>query len=106
MGGDPAIAVERQTRLRATRGEQVVAVALAVYAGGLFALIDQPRVAFGIVMAVVLLGAAVWGNRAAMAIVCFAIVFGPWSAFYVLAAPHIVFAAFLLWRGNRLDNSV
>jgi hypothetical protein len=41
-----------------------------------------------------------------MAVPSFLMVFGPWSAFFVLAAPHITFAAFLVWRANRLDNSV
>ncbi len=57
-------------------------------------------------MALALLSASVMGNRAAMALASFLVIVGPWSAFFVLAAFHIGFAAFLLWRANRLDSTV
>jgi hypothetical protein len=40
-----------------------------------------------------------------MAAASFVMILGPWSAFFVLAAFHIGFAAFLVWRANRLDNT-
>jgi hypothetical protein len=45
-------------------------------------------------------------HRGVMAIGAFATGFGPWGFAYILGAPYLAFAAYLLWRANRLDNSV
>jgi hypothetical protein len=79
---------------------------LAAYAAVAFVLIGGSLVPLGLLMALALLGGAAMANRAVMAVASFLMVVGPWSAFFVLAAPHIVFASFLLWRANRLDNNV
>ena len=79
---------------------------LALGAGLAFMLIDSSLMPLGLLMALAMIGAAILGNRAAMALTSFVMIVGPWSAFFVLAAFHIGFAAFLLWRANRLDNSV
>jgi hypothetical protein len=107
VGGGPAIpASQRQFQLTATRGERIVAVVLALGAAAAFVLIDSSLVPLGLLMALALVGAAVMGHRAAMALASFLMIVGPWSAFFVLAAFHIGFAAFLVWRANRLDNTV
>ncbi|MEY2476821.1 MAG: hypothetical protein QOG87_2136 [Actinomycetota bacterium] len=69
-------------------------------------LIGSDLAPLGLLMALALLSTSVMGNRAAMALSSFLMIVGPWSAFFVLAAFHIGFAAFLLWRANRLDNNV
>jgi hypothetical protein len=69
-------------------------------------LIDSSLMPLGLLMAVAMIGAAVVGNRAVMALTSFVMIVGPWSAFFVLAAFHIGFAAFLVWRANRLETSV
>lgn len=97
---------QRQHQLRATQGERVVAVVLAVYAAIAFIAIGSSVAILGVALAVGLVATAVVGNRAAMALVSFLTVFGPWSAFFVLATPHIAFAAYLVWRAKRLENSV
>jgi len=60
----------------------------------------------GIAFAAVLATGAILRNRAVMAIGAFLTGFGPWGFAYVFGAPYLGFAAFLLWRANRLDNSV
>jgi hypothetical protein len=107
VGGDPSIpASQRQFQLSATRGERIVGVVLALGAGVAFALIGTDLAPLGLLMALALLSASVMGNRAAMALASFLMIVGPWSAYFVLAAFHIGFAAFLVWRANRLDNNV
>jgi hypothetical protein len=106
VGGDPAIpAQQRQLQLRATHAERIVAVVLALGAGLAFIFIDASLMPLGLLMALALVGAAALATRAAMALASFLMIVGPWSAFFVLAAFHIGFAAFLVWRANRLDNN-
>jgi hypothetical protein len=81
-------------------------VVLALGAAVGFVLIDSSLMPLGLVLAAALLVASAIGHRAAMAAASFVMILGPWSAFFVLAAFHIGFAAFLVWRANRLDNTV
>jgi hypothetical protein len=106
MGGDTALAPERQFQLTATRGERIVGLVLALFAAVAFVLIGTSLAPLGLLMALALLSGSVMGNRAAMAVAAFLMIVGPWSAYFVLAAFHIGFAAFLVWRANRLDNTV
>ena len=106
MGGDPPVHAQgRQFELTATRGERITAVVLALGAAMAFMLIDSSLMPLGLLMALAMIGAATMGNRAAMALTSFVMIVGPWSAFFVLAALHIGFAAFLVWRAKRLDKS-
>jgi hypothetical protein len=107
VGGDQTIpSQQRQFQLKATRGERITGVVLALFAAAAFLLIGGSLVPLGLLLALALLSAASMGNRAAMACASFLMVFGPWSAYFVLAAFHIGFAAFLVWRANRLDSTV
>jgi hypothetical protein len=62
--------------------------------------------ALGVALASVLAVGAIVRNRAVMAIGAFITAFGPWGFAYIFGAPYLALAAFLLWRANRLDNSV
>ena len=62
--------------------------------------------AIGAALAAVLAVGAARRHRGVMAIGAFATGFGPWGFAYILGAPYLAFAAYLLWRANRLDNSV
>jgi hypothetical protein len=61
--------------------------------------------AIGVTLALFLALASVRGHRAFMAIASFLTGFGPWGFAYIFGAPYLAFAAFLLWRANRLDKS-
>lgn len=102
-------ASQRQRQLTATAGERVVVGLLALFAALGFVLLqnDTPAlVALGLAFVGVLAFGTVRGHRGLMAIGAFLTGFGPWGFAYIFGAPFLACAAFLLWRANRLDNSV
>ena len=60
----------------------------------------------GVSFAFVLAVGSIKGHRGVMAIGAFLTALGPWSFAFIFGAPFLVFSAFLLWRANRLDNTV
>lgn len=99
----------RQRQLTATSGERLVLGLLALCAAVGFVILqnDTPALAaLGVAFASVLALGTVRGHRGLMAIGAFLTAFGPWSFAYIFGAPFLGCAAFLLWRANRLDNSV
>ena len=60
----------------------------------------------GMAFAFVLAIGSIKGHRGVMAIGAFLTAFGPWGFAYIFGAPFLACAAFLLWRANRLDNTV
>ena len=99
----------RQRQLTATSGERLVLGLLALFAAVGFVLLqnDTPVLAaLGVAFASVLAFGTVRAHRGLMAIGAFLTAFGPWSFAYIFGAPFLACAAFLLWRANRLDNSV
>jgi hypothetical protein len=60
----------------------------------------------GIALTVVLGTGSIKGHRGIMAIGAFITGFGPWSFAFIFGAPFLALSAFLLWRANRLDNTV
>jgi hypothetical protein len=103
------MAETQQRQLTPTTGERAGALVLAAIAGGVFAVAWRDTIAvaaIGVALAAVLASGAVARNRAVMALGAFLTGFGPWGFAYILGAPYLALAAFLLWRAKRLDNSV
>jgi hypothetical protein len=108
-GGSTVAERSRQTRLIATRGERVVGTTMAVLAAlGFLALHSgSPLLAvLGVALATVLAAGSIRAHRGVMAIGAFITGFGPWSFAFIFGAPFLALSAFLLWRANRLDNTV
>jgi hypothetical protein len=101
--------VARNPKLRATDGERVVGGTMAALAAiGFFSLQSDALLwlLIGVAFAGVLAFGTGMGHRGVMAIGFFLCAFGPWSWLLLLGAPYIAAATFLLWRANRLDNTV
>ena len=62
--------------------------------------------ALGMAFAFVLAVGSIKGHRGVMAIGAFLTALGPWSFAFIFGAPFLALSAFLLWRANRLDNTV
>lgn len=109
MGGGSPVVEGQRPELTASPGERLVAGSLAVMAVLAFVLLarDNPVwLAIGTVFAGVLAFGAIKNHRGLMAIGFFLCAFGPWRWLTLFGAPYIAASAFLLWRANRLDNTV